>query len=188
MVKIIGLTGTIGSGKEAVKEIIMHNYSCYYSTLSALIRTEALEKRKIKVDRNNLQDLGNELRKQYGNDVLVKLAWNFLQKNKEFIIIDGIRNPGEVDFLKKVSEFYLIAVDAPVEIRFERLAKRGGPKDVKTMEEFVQLNERDLGINEPDYGQRVKDCMNIADFTVLNDGSRKDLEGKVLEVMKQVKG
>jgi dephospho-CoA kinase len=111
-----------------------------------------------------------------------------LQKNKEFIIIDGIRNPGEVEFLKKVSDFYLIAVDAPIEIRFERLKKRGGPKDVQTMEEFVQLNERDLGINEPIYGQRVKDCMSIADFTVVNDNGRKDLEDKVLGVMKQIKG
>lgn len=188
MVKVIGITGTIGSGKEAAREIITRNFNCYHSTLSALIRTEMLEKRKIKVDRSNLQNLGNDLRKQYGNDVLVKLAWNFLQKNKEFIIIDGIRNPGEIEFLKKVAEFYLIAVDAPIELRFERLMKRGGPKDVKTMEEFLELNERDMGANEPEYGQRVKDCMNMADFTVVNDGDKRQLESKVLEVMKQIKG
>ena len=189
MVKVIGLTGVFGSGKETVKDMLTHKLNAYYVTLSSLIRDETLKKRGIKVGRGELQDLGNELRKQYGNDVLVKVVWDFLPKNKEFIIVDGIRNPGEAEFFKKKvgKDFVLVAVDAPQEIRFERTAKRGTHKDPKSWEEFLKMEERDLGANEPTYGQQVKKCMEMADVTIINDGDKAVLDGKISELVKSLK-
>jgi dephospho-CoA kinase len=185
--KVVGLTGTICSGKETVKEIIKKKVNCYYVTISDIIRAE-VEKKKGVLDRKILQDMGNEMRKNYGNHILAMLAIEYLNRDKEMIVIDGIRNPGEVDYLRKKfgNNFKLIAVDAAPEIRFERILKRGQKSDPKTWEEFVVMDERDKGKNEPEYGQQVGKCIQTADFVVMNDGTLEELENKLNEVIKNI--
>lgn len=187
--KVVGITGTIGSGKDVAKSFFEKKFSCYSSNLSDLIRTELLEKKKIKVDKNLKQNLGNDLRKQYGNHVLAELAWNFLQKNRELIVIGGIRNPGEIEFLKKKAgkDFVLIAVDAPRELRWEKVQKRNKSTDPKTYEEFVAIDEKDLGTGEPEYGQQVRKCMSMADYKIENNGSDEEFFKKLDEIAKEIK-
>jgi len=185
MVKlVVGLTGTLGSGKEMAKLAIKKNFSCYYVTLSTIIRGE-LERKKQTFNRAKLQELGDQMRKQYGPHILAMLAVEYLPRNKDLIIIDGIRNPGEVEYLKKKfgGQFLLIAIDAPQNVRWERVQKRGEKADPKNFEEFVEVEKRDLGEAEPDYGQQVKACMKLADVTVINDGSVEDLEKKMKEAI-----
>jgi len=79
------------------------------------------------------------------------LAVEYMPKEKNFIIIDSIGNPGEVEYLKKKygKTFKLLAVDANEKIRFERLLVRGEKKDPKTWEEFLEMDKRDKGFDEP---------------------------------------
>ena len=184
--KVIGLTGTIGSGKEVVKEFIKKKYNCYTVTLSDILKAE-LQKKGKTLDRTALQDLGNEMRKKYGNHILAMLAVEYLGRDKQAIIIDGIRNLGEVDYLKKKfgNDFKLVAIDAPQEIRFQRIVTRGG-EDPKVWEEFVKSDERDQGVGELEHGLRVKDCINVADYTIVNDGSLEDLQKKVDETTEKI--
>jgi|YelNatPaOPRAMG01_1025707.scaffolds.fasta_scaffold11743_4 dephospho-CoA kinase len=183
--KVIGLTGTIGAGKKTVKEIIQKKLTCYTVTLSDIIKAE-IERRKGTLDRSTLQNMGNELRKRYGSHILAMLAVEYMPKEKNFIIIDGIRNPGEVEYLKKKygKDFKLLAVDANEKIRFERLLSRGEKKDPKTWEEFLEMDKRDKGFGEPPWGQQVSKCLEMADFTILNEGSLEELERKVEEIIK----
>lgn len=183
MVKlVVGLTGTLGSGKETAKEIIKKNFSCYYVTLSTIIRGE-LEKRKTNFNRTSLQDMGDQMRKQYGTHILALLAVEYLPHDKEIIIIDGIRNPGEVEWLRKKfgKSFVLVGVDAPQNIRWERMQKRAKRTDPKTFEDFLEAEKRDLGEGQPEYGQQVGPCMKMADVTIVNDGSVEDFEKKIKE-------
>lgn len=186
--KVIGLTGTFASGKEIAREVIEKNFNSYSVVLSSLLKEDALKKQGINITREVKQNLGNELRKQYGNDILVKIAVSFMQKNKDFLIIDGVRSPGESDFLRqKFGDSYkLIAIDAPQQIRFERFSKRRRDGDPQTFEEFVKLDERDQGKDEPEYGQQVGKCIEMADFVIQNDGSLEEFQQKVLEVVKQI--
>lgn len=178
--KVIGLTGTIGSGKEIAKEFFTKKLNCYCVTLSDVIRGEA-ERKKSNFNRNILQDMGNELRKEYGAHILAKLAIEYLPREKDFIIIDGIRNLAEAEFLRKKfgKNFVWIGIDAPQEIRFERTAKRGQHNDPKTFEEFIILDERDQGKNEAEYGQQVKKCIERVDFVLINDGTIEDFKNKL---------
>lgn len=179
--KVIGLTGTIGSGKEVVRELIEKSTSSYSVVLSSLLKEDALKKQKIAITREIKQNLGNEVRRQYGTEILAKIAIGFMQKNKDFLIIDGIRNPGEIDFLREKfgEDFKLIAIDAPQQIRFERMSQRKREGDPATLEEFIRLDERDQGKDEPEYGQQVRKCIEMADIILQNDGSLEDLERKV---------
>ncbi len=185
--KVIGLTGTLSSGKEVVREILEKNTNSYSVVLSSLLKEDILKKQGIKITREIRQNLGNELRKQYGTDVLVKIAVSFMQK-KDFLIIDGIRNPGEVDFLRESfgDSFKLIAVDAPQQIRFERMSQRKREGDPATWDDFVKLDERDQGKDEPEYGQQVRKCVEMADMVLQNDGSLEEFQKKVEDTIKQI--
>lgn len=189
MEKVIGITGTIASGKDSVKRILQSKFNCYTVSLSSIIRAELEKKKNSNFSRKNLQDLGNELRKRYGEHILAMLAVEYLQKNKEVIIVDGIRNPGEIDFLREKfkDKFVLIGVDAKPEIRFERIKRRNYNSDPKTWEEFLEIDKRDQGENEPEYGQRTRDCLEKSDFIIANDGSLEDLEKKVNEIIEKIK-
>ncbi|MEM7825997.1 MAG: AAA family ATPase, partial [Candidatus Aenigmatarchaeota archaeon] len=169
MEKVIGITGTLASGKDTVKKIFQSKFDCYTFSLSSIIRTELEKKKNSSFNRKKMQDLGNELRKKYGNHILAMLAVEYMQKDKEMVVIDGIRNPGEIDFLRRKfkDKFVLIGVDAPPEIRFERMKKRNESFDPKSWEEFLEIDKKDQGENEPEYGQRTRDCIKKADFLVI---------------------
>jgi dephospho-CoA kinase len=186
--KVVGLTGTIAAGKSLVKESLIRKFKCDYVSLSTLIMEETLKKKRIPVDKFNKQNLGNELRQRYGNDALAKTAWNFMQKKKEVLIIDGIRNPGEAEFLRRTNgrDFIFIAVDAPREMRWMRVVKRNKSTDPKTLEEFEKVDDRDQGINEPDYGQQVRKCIEMADYVLVNDGSYEDFMKKCDDVIAKI--
>ena len=189
MKKVIGLTGTIGAGKNLVKEILIEKFNCYYVTLSQIIRGE-LERRKTSFNRATLQDMGNELRQKYGGHILAKLAIEYLPRDKELIVIDGIRNPGEGEWLRKNfgNDFVWIGIDAPEKIRFERIQKRASFRDPKTWEEFVEMDKRDKGEGEPEFGQQVAKCLEVVDYRINNDGDIKNLVKEISEMMGQVMG
>ena len=124
------------------------------------------------------------MRKSYGPHILALLGIEYLPRDKDLIIIQGIRNPGEIDYLKKKfgEKFVLVAVDAPQQMRFERVKNDGHYNDPKVFEEFVVLDERDQGMNEPEFGQQVKKCMEQANATIVNDGTVEQLKQKIDEI------
>jgi len=185
---VIGLTGTIGSGKNIVAEILKSRFDSWYVSLSSVIRAEIEKKRRV-LSRTSLQDHGDELRKKYGGHILAKLAVEYLQRNKKVIIIDGIRNPGEIEWLKNRfgNDFILIAIDAPREMRYERTIKRNRENDPKSWEEFLEADERDLGTNQPEHGQHTRACLDKADFFIDNSGTEEELRKKVNEIIENIK-
>ena len=149
---IVGLTGTLGSGKGVIADFLK-NKDMIYLSLSDEVREEA-RNRKIELTRENLQNLGNSMREKEGNGVLARRVIKKIKSQKYTnAIVDGIRNPEEVAELKKLQKFFLIAVDALREIRFKRLAARNRESDPKTWEDFLRTDRRDIGENERESGQ-----------------------------------
>jgi len=181
---IIGLTGTKASGKGEVAEIIKKRGFAYFS-LSDRVREEAAARGLVNYNIKDLQDIGNDLRKKFGNGALAKRTLE-IAKGSENFIIDGIRNPSEIEELKRYGNFVLIAVDALPFERFIRLARRGRPSDPKTMPEFMKVDERDRGINEADSGQQVAKCMEKANFHIVNNGNVEHLRNKVEIVLSEI--
>jgi dephospho-CoA kinase len=101
---IVGLTGTLASGKGVVSEYFKEKGYVYLS-LSDELRALARE-RGIEITRENLQNLGDEMRAKEGVGFLAKLVVKRIKENNyENAIVDGIRNPGEIIELKKLSSF-----------------------------------------------------------------------------------
>lgn len=181
---IIGITGRIGSGKEEIAKFFAKKKFVYF-TLSIVIREEAV-KRGIEVTRKNLQDLGDLLRKEEGPGALVKRLLNQMQPGKNYVI-DGIRNPGEIEVLRKFKNFFLIGIDAPQNIRFQRMLRRAKESDPKTWGDFLIADNRDFHDPDDILGQQVHACMKMADFIIVNDGSLKEFKENILKVWGKIK-
>ena len=171
-IKIIGLTGTNGAGKgEAAAFFHRHGYESY--SLSDILREE-LTRRGLALTRDNLIKIGNELRQKYGADILARRAW---QRIKNKAVIDSIRNPGEVAFFRRQAKFILLAIDAPVEIRFQRILHRGRAESVQTLAEFKAKEDQERSTN-PNH-QQLQACLGLADYLIINDGTLEEFHQKL---------
>lgn len=170
--KLIGLTGTNGAGKGEAAAFFKKNGFAYFS-LSDIIRAE-IKKRGQKETRNILIKTGNQLRKKFGPDILARLA---MKKVEGRAIIDSIRNPQEVEYLRSQKNFLLLAIDAPVEIRYERAKNRGRNESARTLEEFIRKEEEEMSSQER--GQQLHICMKMADATLINDRTLEEFHRKL---------
>jgi dCMP deaminase len=179
---IIGLTGPNASGKgEAVLYIKSKGF--IYRSLSDILREESAML-GIEPLRENLIKLGNELRRKNGPSFLALKAKEGIKETENYII-DSIRNPAEVEEFRKMDNFILIGIDAPVKIRFKRSIGRGREGDAKTLKEFIQKEEEEN--RNGSENQQLKKCLQIADVVVVNDSTLEELHRKIDEAIKQNK-
>ena len=118
---IIGLTGKNGAGKGEVARFLTESGYEYHS-LSDILREE-LAARGEQVTREVLIGIGNELRANYGAGVLAERTLKKLGVETH-AVVDSIRNPFEVEALRRRLSFYLLSVDADPKVRFERALAR----------------------------------------------------------------
>jgi len=170
--RLIGLTGTNGAGKGEVAAYLLKKGYEYFS-LSDLIREE-LTKRDKGITRDNLIKMGNQLREKFGANFLARQV---MEKVKGKSVIDSIRNPKEVEYLRKQKEFILLSIDAPIELRYERAKKRGRIESAKNLREFIQKEEEEMTNHKN--GQQLLNCMSLADISLINDGTLEELYQKL---------
>lgn len=173
--RLIGLTGTNGAGKgEAAAFFAAKGYAPF--SLSDVIREE-LKARGEAVTRDNLIRTGNELRERSGPDILARRT---MAKVSGPAVIDSLRNMHEVAFLRRQAGFVLLAVDAPIEMRFVRVSVRGRDESAADLEAFrnKEAQEREGGAA----AQQLVACMAAADRLIVNDGTIPDLHRKLEEV------
>lgn len=172
---IIGVTGTSGSGKDSVAEYLKSKGFNYHS-LSDILRTEC-EKQGLEITRDNLIATGNKLRQLYGYGILAEKIIQEI-KNEEKSLVVSIRHPKEVEALKKEKDFVLIAVNAPLELRFERISKR--KKGMEDDVDFLKFKEQDEKERSgSDNTQQINAVMSEANFLIVNDGTLEELYKKV---------
>jgi dephospho-CoA kinase len=175
--RLIGLTGTNGAGKgEAAAYFQTRGYA--YFSLSDVIREE-LQARGEVASRDNLIRTGNELRRRFGPDVLARRTMAKVGRRGR-AVIDSIRNTREVAFLRRQGGFVLIAIDAPVAVRFARVAVRGRDESAADLEAFRKKEEMERAGGET--GQQLEACMAAADRLIINDGTIPEFHRKLEEV------
>ncbi|MFH0820741.1 MAG: AAA family ATPase [Candidatus Peregrinibacteria bacterium] len=178
---IIGLTGSMGAGKgEVVK--ILERLGFKYITLSQMVREEARH-RGIPEEREKLMEVGNSMRKKHGPGVLAKLALQKIQAHAhDKWVIDGIRNPAEIEELKKDENAHIWGIIADQDFLISRILRRARPSDPKTHQEVLDRIQREWGKGEPQDGQQMERCMRHTDSLIENEGSLQELDKKVMEL------
>jgi len=170
---IIGLTGSFGSGcTKVIAKKFLKQIGFKYLSLSDILKEKYREEKGGECStRTEKQEFGNNLRKRFGNDFLVRETYKYLEEEKgSNFVIDSIRNPEEVKYLKeKYPMFFLFGIYADAEIRWERVKKEYyGDKG-----KFEEDDKRDAW--EPiENGQRVRDCYLMSDVIICNNAEILD--------------
>lgn len=171
---MLGFTGPIGSGCTYISEMISNigqpQKKYKYYKVSDVIRDILKSKGNTNPTVQQLQDKGNELRKQSGKGYLVAELFKLIDSrwdlNNDYgIIIDGIKNEEEVLTLRRFPSFYLFSIHADREVRCERVTSNN---TFLSDSDFLEADKRDE-LEEAEYGQQVKRCNYLSDVIVLNN-------------------
>lgn len=183
--KIIGITGTFGSGKSTAA-IFLTTLGYQKLALSSFLEDEARRRKVKRITRKLLQDIGNEWREKYGRGVLAKKALEYMKKNSDGkFVIDGIRNTGEIEIFKKNAEFSLIGIIADRNVRYNRLKKIKRREDL-TPDLFFKLDCRDLGLGQKTTGLQVAFCFSLSDYFIENNSDIASLEKKLTSLIQKI--
>jgi len=182
---IIGLTGPMGSGKTTVINTIK-NKGYKHITLSSMLREEC-RKRGLEEIRENLMEIGQELREKYGAGILAERALEKvgLEGGNDWII-DGIRNPAEINKLRKHHNFVLVANTAPEDLIIKRILSRKRSDDTLTEESIRKKLRREWGEGEPEEGQQLGKCIAMADYRFENTMPMDEVEESFKEVLNKI--
>lgn len=177
---IIGLTGKNGSGKGEIANFLTMRGFIYYS-LSDEIREE-MKRQGVVITRESLIPFANKIRNKYGPSYLSEKILERLNPDKNYVI-DSIRNPFEVETLRKRRDFHLISIIADPKIRFERLKSRGRERDPKTYKKFLEIDAAEA-FNPDPAAQQLDRTHEMADAVIENEGTVEDLHDKVKQVLR----
>ncbi|MCB9810567.1 MAG: AAA family ATPase [Candidatus Nomurabacteria bacterium] len=170
---IIGVTGTDGSGKGSVVAHLISKYNFVHYSSRDLI-TEEIKKRGLEPTRVNLRKVANIMRSENGTDVIVKKALEKIAADGvEKAVIESIRTINEVETLRKAGGL-LLAIDAPADVRYERIVGRGSGTDHVSFEDFVKHEKLEMDDPDPNGMQKAK-VMELADHTISNCDSLENL-------------
>ena len=164
---IIGLTGAFGSGTSFLAKEFFEAIGFCRVSLSDILRDEYKKEFNKTGNRSDLQGYGNNVRKENPCFLAEKADTNIISKdkNKNFII-ESIRNPAEIKYFRnKYPEFILIGIFSDYDIRWERVKQTyHNSKDKFDIDE-----QKDKGVLEPDYGQKITDCFFESDLIIENN-------------------
>lgn len=172
---IVGLTGSFGGGCSTLRESLAESGYKPVS-LSSIVRDKWQEcnpgKPMEEATRSELQDVGNLLRKESGNNaILVEKALQEISSSAEEVsklVVDSIRHPDEISLLRGKSRNTLsVAIGCSLGERWKRLEKEYEGKKL-SLNDFYNDEKRDA-FEDEDYGQKVQLCVDDADISLRNE-------------------
>ncbi len=185
--RILGIGGTNGSGKDTVGHMLSERHKFLFMSGSDLLRAEA-KKRGLPIEREVLRAISTEWRREFGLGVIVDRIVNKYKEDEtkySGLVIAPMRNPGQARRIHELGG-KLIWVDGDPKVRYERVRSRArSAEDKKTFEQFMeeeQTEMKDTGDPAALHGEGVRD---ISDIFLDNSGNDieafKDEAEKALE-------
>ena len=129
--------------------------------------------------------MANDLRAAHSPSYIIEALYNEAVKNGKDAVIESIRTEGEIMALRQKGNFHLIAVDADPKLRYERIVRRGSETDKVSFEKFIFEEEREMHATDPNKQNGAR-CIELADYRLLNNGSREDLRAQIDRVLRDI--
>lgn len=190
--KIIGLGGTNGAGKDTVGELLAEHYNYWFFSFTDLFREEC-RKRNIPAVRENLRKISSEWCDQDGLGAVVDRSMVAFEHAGGFnkyrgIVMSSMRRPGEADRIHELGGT-VIWVDADPRTRYDRIQANAANRsrageDSISFEDFLQHEADEM--HPPQgapatalHGAAVKERSDI--FVVNNTSNLEDLSNEVVQ-------
>ena len=176
--KVIGLVGKAGAGKDMVCEIMEKRHP---SLRMGDVVIEETRRRGLEITDENVGMVASDLRKKEGMAAIAKRCVEKIESlDSPIVIINGIRGSDEVKFFQTMFEHFLvIEVWAPDSVRYERIRKRSRADDVQDFEQFLERDRR-----ETSWG--LEQAISMAAYKIVNDGTLDVLDTRTCELMSRI--
>src|SRR3989344_8173343 len=161
---ILGFVGDLSSGKGTAAKYLKEKYNSNSYRFSTILR-DIINRLYLPETRGNLQNISTVLRENFGQDVLSKvIAEDVKNDPNEIVVVEGVRRPTDITYLREIPGFHLIYITAESKLRWERLVKRGENEDdmEKTYEEFLKDEQAEADI-------LIKELGKSAEYTIYNN-------------------
>lgn len=188
---VIGFTGAFGSGCTTAAKHLRDERGFKFLALSSSLRALwSKEHPTSEPKRFDLQKLGDQLRQQSGLGVLVDKTLEESKDEDRRLVVDGIRNLGEINRLRDIFgyRFTLFSILSSPDARWSRISSKYTDNKL-TRDDFDDDDERDRD-EDTMYGQQVELCLDKADILLNNQDSVSlgDFRKKILDYADLVLG
>lgn len=175
--KIVGIGGTNGSGKDTVGHMLAERHNFLFISMTDMLREE-LVRRGLPPAREHMRKLSAEWRRESGLGVLIDKSLAIFKRQQDRyagLVVASLRNSGEVDRLHELGG-RLVWVDADPKIRYGRLQAnpRGGLRavdDQKTFEQFLAEETAEMHHSGDEATLNTMEVKKRADIFLTNDGN-----------------
>lgn len=174
--KIIGLSGTNGSGKDSVGMMLAERHNYLFVSGSDLLREEA-RKRGLPVEREVLRTISAEWRRKDGLGAIIDVAKRIYEQQQDSyagLVTASIRNPGEADRIHELGG-RVVWVDADPKVRYDRIfSRKRTAEDNKTFEDFLAEEKVEMEHSGDEATLNMAGVKDRCDIFLENNGN--DLE------------
>lgn len=178
--KLIAFVGMPASGKSEAA-VISRLSGIPVINMGDIVREETA-RRGLSPTGENIGGTGTALRQEEGMDAIAKRCVPRIRGlDSPVAVVDGIRNIDEVNYFKSQfgSDFKLIAIHSPFEVRFERVKKRARSDDTVNIDELKRRDEREKG-----WG--LDRAIKKADIVIMNTGSIEKFQTQIKELLAKI--
>ncbi len=181
---IIGITGTIGSGKGTIVEYLVQKCGfCHYSVREYLL--EVIRKAGLPENRDSMTAVGNALRAAHSPSFIADELYKKALHEGKPAVVESLRTEGEILSLRRKPHFHLFAVDADARVRYDRIRVRNSETDHVDYETFLANEAREFSNTDPNR-QNLERCIQLADYVFRNDSDIASLYAQVDAVMAEI--
>lgn len=181
---IIGITGTLGAGKGTIVDYLVREKGfAHFSARDFIVRE--IERRGLPVNRDTMTIVADDLRETRGASFIIGSLYQEAAAGGRDTVIESVRATAEVESMRKKDNFYLFAVDADPQVRYERIQARKSETDRISFDKFLADEQREFA-NEEAYRGNIHACMGMADNKFENNGTVSELERQVARVVEKL--
>ncbi len=176
--KVVGVVGLNGSGKDEVVNYLNMRYGIPLFSVGDIVR-EIAACEGVEATRHNLDLISRRYFAEFGEGYFLKQVVEKIHRNSDSwkaVGISGIRSPHDIKIVEDAfgTDFVLVHVYiSDPRVRFERVRRRGSQRDNLTYEEFLKQDSTSEELFQ------IQEAINLADFSISNDGSLEDLHREI---------